>query len=490
MNDENNAGVGKAVPLPELRKSLRLVIYDGLSSEVMTTFTGSTFLVAMGVLLGASNFQIGVLASLPTFTNIFQLVSIWLVRRFNSRRTVSIACSVLARVPLLCAGFLIFFFSSSFTVVLCFLSFHYLFASIAGPSWNSWMKDLVPGKSLGAFFAKRSSYNQSLNVALSLSLALFIDYIKNRQPQFELHTYAVFFMIAGMAGLLGVFFLSRTYEPPSVLAAGNIFRMLKRPLMNPNFRKLLIFNSVWLFALNLATPFFTVFLLRTMELPLSYIIVLAAISQVSGIFALRVWGKYADRYSNKTIIAICAPVYVLCLAAWCFVGIYTNFYNNLALLTGIFIVSGIATSGINLSLTNIGLKLAPSAESIFYLSAKNIVTAVFSAAAPLAGGLVADYFSERSLQMGATWSGPHLTKTFRLIELHDFNFLFAIAAFLAFISLEFLIRVREQGEVDKDEVVKVMRGNIKNNIKESFVIGQLLDLRYQIRKIFKKKLKK
>lgn len=490
MHEENNSIPEREVPIPELRKSLRLVIYDGLASEVMTTFTGSTFLVAMGVLLGASNFQIGVLASLPTFTNIFQLISIWLVRRYNSRRKVSVLCSVIARVPLLCIGVLILFISSSFSVILFFLFFHYLFASIAGPSWNSWMKDLVPDKSLGTYFAKRSRYNQSLNVALSLGLALLIDFIKNKQPGFELNTYGLFFIVAGIAGLMGVSYLNRTYEPPSVLAGGNLINMLRRPLVNPNFRKLLVFNSVWLFALNLATPFFTVFLLRSMQLPLSYIIVLTAISQVASIFALRVWGRYADRYSNKTIIAICAPVYIMCLVAWCFVGIYTNFYNNLILLVGIFVVTGIATSGINLSLTNIGLKLAPASESIVYLSAKNIVTSCFSALAPLAGGIVADYFSERSLHVGASWEGPALTKSFRLVELHDFNFLFAIAAFLAFISLEFLIHVREKGEVNKDEVVKVMRGDIKNSIKESFVIGQMIDLRHQIRKIFKRSVRR
>ena len=70
----------------------------------MTTLTGGAFLVSMAVLIGATNFQIGLLASLPMFTNIFQLLSIWLVRRYNNRRAVSVICSVLARIPLLIIG--------------------------------------------------------------------------------------------------------------------------------------------------------------------------------------------------------------------------------------------------------------------------------------------------------------------------------------------------------------------------------------------------
>lgn len=60
----------------EVRRGMNVVIWDGLASEMMTTFTGSAFLVAMALLMGANNVQIGILAALPTFTNIFQLISI------------------------------------------------------------------------------------------------------------------------------------------------------------------------------------------------------------------------------------------------------------------------------------------------------------------------------------------------------------------------------------------------------------------------------
>jgi hypothetical protein len=38
---------------PEVNRGLRLVIVEGLSTEVMTSFTGGAFLVAMALLLGA-----------------------------------------------------------------------------------------------------------------------------------------------------------------------------------------------------------------------------------------------------------------------------------------------------------------------------------------------------------------------------------------------------------------------------------------------------
>ena len=90
----------------ELAAGKRNVILDGLATEGMTALSGGAFLVALALLLGASNFQIGLLAALPTFTNIFQLVSVWLVRRYNNRRAVTVFCSLFARIILISVGFI------------------------------------------------------------------------------------------------------------------------------------------------------------------------------------------------------------------------------------------------------------------------------------------------------------------------------------------------------------------------------------------------
>jgi MFS family permease len=460
----------------EIKKGLKLVIGDGLAAEAMTTFTGGAFLVAMALLMGASNFQIGLLASLPTFTNLFQLASIWLVRKFNNRRAVAVVCALLARVPLLIIGILPFLVSSenfiSALIVLLFV--YYLFGSIAGPSWNSWIKDLVHEKSLGEYFSRRSSYTQTLNVVLSVVLALLVDYIKKHHPELEAETYSLMFIAGGLFGITGALILSRVQEPQSYLKKENIFRLMRQPLQDKNFRRLLIFNSAWVFALNMATPFFTVFMLKTLQIPLSYVIGLSITSQVFSILTIRAWGMYSDRYSNKTIIAIGAPLYIACLIAWCFAGIYKQEYINIILLIGIHIMTGVSTAGINLSLTNIGLKLAPRESAIVYLTCKNIVTSIFSSLAPILGGVLADFFTHRSFELVATWKSVEYTKLFRLALFHEWNFLFLIAAFLAFIAVELLLQVNEVGEVHKDTVVKIMRSNLRNNLKDHFLIGNMI----------------
>ncbi|MHA4740456.1 MFS transporter [Dyadobacter sp. MSC1_007] len=461
----------------EVNTGLSLIIKEGLTTEAMTTLTGGTFLVAFALLLGANNFQIGLLASLPTFTNIFQLTSIWLIRKYNNRRAVAVICSVLARIPLLLIGILPFVFpdDAPINLLLFFLFFFYLFGSIAGPSWNAWMKDLVPGQMLGAYFSKRGRYSQILNVVLSVLLALAVDYIRRRYPDFELTTYAIMFLLAGLIGLGGAALLASVPEPLSYLDKENILKLFLRPLRDLNFRRLLVFNSAWLFAVNIATPFFTVFMLKTLGLTVAYVIPLTILSQLSSIMTIGYWGVFADRYSNKTIIAICAPLYLCCVIAWCFVGIYTNLVSNLALLALIHMGSGASNAGINLALTNIGLKLAPSKEAIVYLSVKNIITAVFSSLAPLIGGYLADYYTLRQLRVIAEWSGPSLQKTFRLLLLHEWNFLFLIGAVLTVVAIQLLPRVKEEGEVEKGIVKRIMRKSLRSNMRDYFVIDVIIN---------------
>ncbi len=473
----------------EVKRGLDLVIGDGLASEAMTVFTSGAFLVALALILGANNLQIGFLAALPTVVQLFQLVSIWLVHKYNNRRAIAVLCSFLARAPLLLIGTLLLLFSFSVTIeVLIFLLFfYYLFGSIAGPSWNSWMKDLVPEKSLGSYFSRRSRFNQMLNVALSILTALTLDYIKNNQPDFQLYAYAGMFTLAGIIGLSGAIILSRAPEPEAAPLRDNVFKLIRRPLKDRNFRKLLIFNSAWTFAINIGTPFFTVFLLKQMRFSLSYIIILGIISQISSIFTIRLWGTFTDRYSNKTIIAICAPLYIWCFVAWCFVGLYVHQYINIILLVLIYIFMGISTAGINLSLTNIGLKLAPKAESIVYLSAKNIIASLFSSFAPLIGGLLADYFSNRHLNIDIEWGGPRLTRTIHLARLEGWTFLFLITALLAFFTLQLLMQVKESGEVNKEDVRRILQKHIRGSFRDYFLIGQLIGWREYLWKRIGKK---
>ncbi|WP_207512509.1 MFS transporter [Longitalea luteola] len=458
----------------QVKTGLHLILKDGLATETMSTLTAGTFLVAIALYMGASNVQIGILAALPTFTNIFQLVSVWLVQRFNNRRAITVIGALCARIPLLVIGTLPLLFSASASVsaLICILTFQCLFASIAGGSWNSWMRDLIPQQILGSYFSHRSRLMQILNVTLSLLIAMTIDYIKEHYPAHEITAYCCMFIISGATGLWGVYALARTPEPKSKPIHDNIIKLFSKPLTVPNFRKLLVFNSCWIFAFNLVTPFFSVYMMKTLGLPLVYVISLNIVSQLSSITSIKLWGRCSDRFSNKTIIRICAPVYIGCVMAWSVIGIMSTAVL-FPLLVIMHILMGASNAGITLALQNIGLKLAPAEEGIVYLVSKNIVTAVFSATAPLAGGLLADFFTSHFV--------------IDLFGRGQWNLLFMTGAAVGVLSLKLLRTVQENGERDKKLLVAELQHTFKKKVRNRHhlpLLRRWLNLRTAI--VFKK----
>jgi MFS family permease len=455
----------KSLSEDQLKSGLRLVVADGLSAEAMVVFTSGTFLTAMAIHMGASNFQLGVLVALPTFTTIFQLFSIWLVQKFKNRRAITAFCNFMARLPLIAIGVLPFLFAgTSIEILIVMLFFQHIFGDIAGASWNAWMKDMIPGSKLGSFFSHRSRMAQTLNVTLSLATALSLDYIKKHYPANEIMVYHVLFLAGGMLGMISVILLLRTPEPEASKIDGNVFLLFSKPLKDRNFRNLLLFNSFWAFALNLATPFFAVFMMKTMGLPVAYIIGLGIISQLSSIVSIKIWGRYSDRFSNKNIVAVCAPLYIACIFAFAFAASPGNVQAMLALLVGIHVISGLSTAGINLALSNIGIKLAPNDEAIAYITAKNMFVALFSTLAPVVGGLMADFFVSHRVEWNLHLGFIGISRL-HLLTLQGWNYFFIIGGLLSLLSLQLLKKVNEEGEIGNRRMVIHMQTRFRGKLR-------------------------
>lgn len=453
----------------QISTGMKLVTGDGLVTEAMIVFTSGTFLVAMALHMGATNFQLGVLAAIPTFNSVFQLFTIWLVQKLKNRRLITGWANLLARLPFLAIGALPFIFSTAtgVEVLICMIAVDAIFGAIAGAAWNAWMKDLIPGSKLGEFYSRRSRLSQVVNLTLSLMMALFIDYVKKHYPAQEINTYHIMFLVGGLFGMISVALLFRTPEPEAHPINGKLFQLIGNPFKNKNFKNLLVFNSFWSFALNLATPFFTVFMIKSLGLSVSYIIGLGIAGQLSSIASIKLWGRYSDRFSNKTIIRICAPLYIAGIIAFAFASMPMSHNTLLGLLLAIHIVNGVATAGINLAISNIGIKLAPNNEAIVYLVAKNMCVAFFSTLGPLTAGALADYFASHQLSWNIDMQSAHGITQLHLLYLKGWNYLFVIGGILALFSLRLLNRIEEEGETDRDRVVIYMRASLRSKMRNN-----------------------
>ncbi len=336
-----------------------------------------------------------------------------------------------------------------------------LFRSITMSSWNSWIRDLVPQKVLGRFFSRRMALAALVGAVFSLGAAFFVDYWPGAtgvDNKFLPYTIVLLFGILCL-GMLSPVFMSLMPEPmmqPPEKEGVSLRERLMLPLRDKNFRKLVIFLLLWCFALNLATPFFTVYMLTRLELPLSWTIGLSIVSQVFNIVFLRVWGKVTDRFGNKVVLSMCSSLYLLVIFGWLFTSMPDRYLLTIPLLILLHVFAGIAMAGVNLSVGTIGLKLAPSGNSVPYLASASMATNIGTGIGPLLGGLIAAFFNTRSIYITFTWIDTTGSTGFPVLVLNGIDFLYVVAFALGVVTLGLLTTFREEGEVNSDVVLSAL----------------------------------
>lgn len=427
-------------------RTFRLVLYDALASEAMATLTTGVFLAGYLVDLGASNVAIGVLAAVPFAVQFLQLPAVILVERIRSRRAICAWSAGIGRSFLFVAALAPFVGAETGIILLiAAVAAYQAMAAIAGCSWNSWMRDLVPETEFGRFFGRRTAATTALATCLALVSGLFIDQWKAMLPGHPAYVYSCMFVFSGVVGFVGVWLLSITPDQPMPPAAERtptraLFAM---PFRDSNFRRLMIFLASWNFAANLAAPFFVVYMLKTVGYQMSTIIILTTASQLSNLAALGLWGTLIDRFSNKAVLGIAAPLFLLCTLAWTFTGLAWVQPAVFFILLGIHVLMGIATAGVALASGNIAMKLSPAGQATSYLAANSVVSATCASVAPIIGGLCADFFSARDLSFGFTWKSSTDAVTVQVLDFHAWTFLFGLAAIVGLYSLHRLSSVHE-----------------------------------------------
>jgi MFS family permease len=242
--------------------------------------------------------------------------------------------------------------------------------------------------------------------------------------------------------------------------------LLRAPLKDKNFRRLIAFLASWQFAVNLATPFFTVFFVKQLGLSVTFVVVLSVVSQATNVLALRSWGLLSDRFANKSVLAVAAPLFIACIAAMVGASQIHDRSWTMAYLVALHALMGLATAGVTLSSGNIALKLSPRGSATAYIAANALISSAAAGMAPLLGGLFADFFAARRLEILIRWTNPNNVWTLMPLRVSSWDFYFLIATLLGLYALHRLAMVKEEGEIDNrlmvGEVLAQARRDVRN----------------------------
>jgi MFS family permease len=450
----------------ECNRGLRLLVIEAAFSGGVAALTTGVILTAFALHLGASNVMVGVLASAPFLTQLLQLPAILLVERFRTRKRIAVLTSIAGRLMLGVMAATAFFVGPASLWVFLIAQFVLCgLGAVGSCAWNAWLRDLAPESQLGQVFARRTLWLTGISLILGLAAALSLELTPAGSQSRNL-IFSGMFAIGCVTGLISARIVTAMPEPqmPPALGPPRLLELLRQPFRDSNFSRLLVFVASWQFAVNLATPFFTVFIVRQLGFNVSFVLVLSVVSQIANLLALRLWGMLSDRFANKSVLAVCAPVYILAIVAMIGASQFDNRTLVAAWLVLLHALMGASVAGVTLTSTNIALKLSPKGEATAYVAANAMVTALAAGLAPIIGGLLAEFFAKRKLELLLRWTNPDRTISLPLI-LTNWDFYFLLAGLLGVYAIHRLSLVAEHGEIERREMVNQVLTETRRGIR-------------------------
>ena len=457
----------------------RLLYSEAVVSKVMYSCTAGSFFIGVALILGASPFTVGLLGAIPFLSNIVQIVGVYLVDRYKNRRAIVYWSGIIGRGALLLIA--ISFAlpkDTQLPVFLVLTLIYYMGGAIAGCSWNSWMHDFIPKNILGSFFSRRMMLTTMSGIAATLVISFMLDWTEIKYGQSSVIPYIFLFGLAAIFALISNEMIRRIYHPPVAHDTPAFsWKDIKRPFKHKNFGKLILFMGAWNFSFNLAAPFFTVYMLESLHITMGSVVKYSILTQIVFMFTLKVWGRYSDSYSNKTIIAICGPIFALSLIGWTFTT-FPQPHNYSMVIVGILhILIGISTAGINLANNNIALKLCPNDNATLYLATNSMFSSFCAGIAPLIGGALIVFVDDITVIVQLSVRTIEATSNYPALALSEWDFFFTLAMILSFITLAFLPMIEEEGHFSKRSLMRNMVQDVGEFLHNMSTITGLINNR-------------
>jgi MFS family permease len=360
---------------------------DGAFSQAQAS-SSTDYIPLFALAAGASAGVIGVLAAVGNLVSIAgYLAGAQVAWRLRQRKPfVLIAGGWASRLMILLLALLPLVMGNGALLVFFIIAVNaagLLFGSLCNPPWASMAADLVPVESRGRYFASR-------NLAMGL-VALFASPAAgwmvrtvNTRASHHLLGYQVTLLLAFLFGMLSTYSYSRIPEPPSGVPGRlrkrtrNVLDLLRR---NPAFTWLAASSFVWGFSLNVASPFFNVYIVTGLHGNSTNVGIATGVSALTGLAGQALFGSQSDRRGNRAVLVLTGILIPFLPLAWVLARAPWHVYI-------INTASGVLWAGYNLAGFNMLLELSPLEEREAGVALYQSVVSASAVLGPLVGGLL------------------------------------------------------------------------------------------------------
>ena len=356
----------------------RISIYHGMVSTIAINLAGNFYPIYAISILGASNYQVGLISSLPPLIALLMTIpaAILLNRLESQKKTVAMAVLVARLLFILLIG--VVYVSSpyqawAFLIIIALMNIP---ATLSNIGWQTLISGMIKDERRGAFFSDR---NRLLTIAGMISTLVIGIIMKNQTTNAS--AYQWLFFVALLFGLGEVFFLMKHKEKVQPSTS------LKKSSMNWSIFKdhgykwfliaALCFNFTW----QMSWGIFNIYNVRIAEATILWISIFSVANQVVQIFTFPLWKKWAEKKSNTLMLVWAALGMAL-------VPFLTILSTNLYYLTVVSALSGFFISGVVLLLFNLLLEKSPVENRTYCITTYNVLLSFVAFIAPQIGILL------------------------------------------------------------------------------------------------------
>ena len=402
QSEKEQVSQNQRISKSDIRKSLKASTADGVFAAVFDITTTGILLSNFLVELGANAVQIGMLSSIPMLVNLLQPLGAYFSERIDSRHSYCLWTHGAARFVWLFLAIAIGAASWGWAdlqnhqrgvlTLLIILASHVLTA-LGSASWLSWMAMLVPRKLRGRYFGLRNSLASFTKLLYVPIAGLIVSFWPGGAIQ-GFGLVLLLGLLAGVASLACQFWKtdinpqSHNYSEVKSFSRNKALdnsnntdrqkaseitnQIFNQPLNQPpsmwkdsNFLIFLAYFSLWMFAFNLSTPFFNLYMLDTLDLDVSWVSVYGSFQAGAGMLMLILWGKLADKVGNRAILFLVGILVAIIPLLW--VGIGVDSLSIWLWLPLLHILIGGATAAIELCSNNIQIPVRM--QSVYFATA-------------------------------------------------------------------------------------------------------------------------
>jgi MFS family permease len=424
----------------DLKRSLENITLEGAFAMVFIVLTGGAFLIGFALLLGANDFEIGLLAAIPFLAQAAQLVAAYLVDLTGKRKLITIQSIFVARqiwwllipLPFLSGAWRLYF-------LLIVFGISSSAAMMANAGWMSWMAELVPGRIRGRYFGFRSAVLAISTIIATLVGGAVLDHFKTRN--LEGQGFAIIIAISCLFAFIALLLLKKFPDRPMPPARAH-WTYLLEPLKNSGFKHLIKVFTFWNFSLGISAAFFAAHMLTNLKMSFTQISLYASAASIAAILLNKPWGIIVDRFGSKPVIVVCAFGLALVPMIW-----WIPRQGHLEILIFEAAYSGALWTGFNLAAFNIPIANSPKVGRTTYLAMFSVITGLGFFIASILGGFLAE-----------NWKNIHYQLGFQTIV--NYHILFAISTTLRLLAAFLALGFHEPTEKDVPSMIQYMGGSV------------------------------